>query len=92
MSMKVGLLIDIDLRKRVTSSNTKPEVAWSRSGRHLEIVYNVVTPPRVAKFGRNLGIWFKIARKLLRSCQNHKGKKNINRHVENRFPPYFMFS
>jgi len=50
MSVKFGLLIDVDvdLRKRVTSSNLKLEVVWSRRGRHLEIVYDVITPPRVA--------------------------------------------
>ena len=61
MSMKFGLLIDVDLRKRVTSSNTKPEVVWSR-GRHLEIVYDVITPPWVARFGRFTAIWSKSQR------------------------------
>ena len=37
MSMKLGLLIDVDLRKRVTSLNMKPKVVWSRRSRHLEI-------------------------------------------------------
>jgi len=50
MSVKFGLLIDVDvdLWKRVTSSNLKLEVEWSRRGRHLEIVYDVITPLRVA--------------------------------------------
>ena len=61
MSMKFGLLIDVDLRKRVTSSNTKPEVVWSR-GRHLAIVYDVITPPWVARFGRFTAIWSKSQR------------------------------
>ena len=61
------LLIDVDLRKRVISSNIKPEVVWSRRGRHLEIVHEVITPSRVARFGRNMGTWFRIAHKLLRS-------------------------
>jgi len=33
---KFGLLIDFDLLKAVTSTNTKPEVVFSRRGRHLE--------------------------------------------------------
>jgi len=33
---KVGLLIDFDLLKAVTSTNTKPEVVFSGRGRHLE--------------------------------------------------------
>ena len=46
------LLIDVDLRKRVISSNIKPEVVWSRRGRHLEIVYDVTFfLPRVVRFG-----------------------------------------
>jgi len=54
--MKFGLL------QRVTSLNrpTKPQVVCSRRGRHLELVYDVITPPRVAQFGRNSGIWFRI--------------------------------
>jgi len=54
--MKFCLLIDVDLRKTVTmtSSNTKHEVVWSRHGRHLENVYDVITSPQVAQFGQNL--------------------------------------
>ena len=37
MSMKFGLLTDVNLRKRVTSLNMKPKVVWSRRSRHLEI-------------------------------------------------------
>jgi len=33
---KFGLLIDFDLLKAVTSTDTKPEVVFSRRGRHLE--------------------------------------------------------
>jgi len=33
---KFGLVIDFDLLKAVTSTNTKPEVVYSGSGRHLE--------------------------------------------------------
>jgi len=33
---KFGLLIDFDPLKAVTSTNTKPEVVFSGSGRHLE--------------------------------------------------------
>jgi len=55
MSTKFGLQIDFNLRKRVTSSSTKPEVVLSNRCRHLEIVYDVITPQRVARSGRNLG-------------------------------------
>ena len=36
ISTKFGLLIDFDLLKAVTSTDTKPEVLFSRRGRHLE--------------------------------------------------------
>jgi len=36
MSTKYGVLIDIDLLKKVTSPNPKPEVKLRHSGRHLE--------------------------------------------------------
>jgi len=71
----------------VTTLNTKPEVVWSRRGRHLEIVYDVITPPQVADLDE---IWeFRIACKLLWTGQNRKGK-NSNRHIENRSSPYLL--
>jgi len=36
VSTKFGLLVDFDLLKAVTSTNTKPEVVFSGRGRHLE--------------------------------------------------------
>ena len=36
ISTKFGLLIDFDLLKAVTSTNTKREVVFSGRGRHLE--------------------------------------------------------
>jgi len=59
----------------VTSTSTKPEVVWSRRSRHLEIVYKVINLPRMARFGRNLVIWCRIALRLLwygRSCSRKK--------------------
>ena len=53
-STKFSLQIDFDLRMIVTSLLTKPEVVLSHRCRHLEIVYDVITPLRVARFGRNL--------------------------------------
>jgi len=63
--MKFGLRIDFDLRMRVMSLYTKPEVVLNHRCRHLEIVYDVITPPRVARFGRNLLARCGIARRLL---------------------------
>jgi len=36
ISTKFGLLIDLDIQKAVTSTNTKPEVVFSGRGLHLE--------------------------------------------------------
>ena len=36
VSTKFGFLIDFDLLKSVTSTNTKPEIVFSGRGRHLE--------------------------------------------------------
>ena len=55
MSVKFGLEIDFELRKNVTTLNTNPEVVWSHRNRHLEIVYDVITPLWVAQFGHSLG-------------------------------------
>jgi len=60
-STKFGLRIDFDLRMRVTLSNTKPEVVWSRCGRHLENVYDFITQPRV--------IWTKFVNLIQNSTQ-----------------------
>jgi len=51
---KFGLQIDFDLRNKVTSSNTKPEIVMSHRCRYLKIIYDVITPQWVARFGRNL--------------------------------------
>jgi len=57
MSMKFGLLIHVDLRKRVTSSNTKPQVVRSRRGCHLEMYMTSLL---------SRGIWTKF-RKLIQN-------------------------
>jgi len=53
--MKFIFEVDFDLPKTVTSASTKPEVACRRHGRHLEIVYDVITVlaggPNRTKFG-----------------------------------------
>jgi len=36
MSTKFGLIIDFDLLKAATSTNAKPEIAFSVRGRHLD--------------------------------------------------------
>jgi len=36
MSTKFGLLIDFDLLKAMTSTNTKPELLFSGRGRHFD--------------------------------------------------------
>ena len=43
MSIDFGLWIDFELRKSVTTLSTEPEVVCSRRGRHLEVVYDVIT-------------------------------------------------
>jgi len=45
---------------------------------HLEIAYYVITQPRIARVKQNLATCSRIGRKLMRSGQNRKGKKNYN--------------
>jgi len=78
MSMKFGLYIYFEFRKRVTSSSTKPEVVLSHRCRHLEVVYVVITPQQVARLGRNLVAWCGIARWLLWYGRSSNRKKNYN--------------
>jgi len=65
-------------RKRVTSSNTKPEVVLRRRGRHLEILYDVITLPKMAWFWRNLPVWWRITRRLLWYGRSRNRRKNSN--------------
>jgi len=88
--MKFGVPTDVDFRKRVTSLSTKPEVVWSRRGRHFEIVYDVIYSAANCPIWTKFGTLFRIARKLLRFGQNRKWKKNSNRQIENRSSPYFF--
>jgi len=49
MSTKFGLLVDFDLVKAVTSTDTKPEVVVSGRGSHLEnLEYDVIFPHSAA--------------------------------------------
>jgi len=50
---KFGLLINFDLLKAETSTNTKPEVVFSGRGRHFRNGYDVTFPQGVIRFGRN---------------------------------------
>ena len=50
---KFCLQINSEFRKSVRTLNTKPEVVLRHRGCHLEIVYYVITTPRMAQFRRN---------------------------------------
>jgi len=69
ISTKFGSLIDFDLLKAVTSTNTKPEVVFSGRGRHL----NVIFPQWVLRFGRNSVAWCRI------TCRFRPNGRNRNR-------------
>jgi len=51
MSMKFGLQVEFNLLKTATSTNTKPEEVLSCRSCHLENRYDVITAPRVVRFG-----------------------------------------
>jgi len=51
--MKFGLRIDVDLWKRATLSNMKPEVVLRHRGCHLKNRYNIIYPLMMDRFGRN---------------------------------------
>ena len=54
MSTKFGLLIDFDLLKTVTSTNTKPELLSSGRGSHLENGYDVCIFSELNNYTGNL--------------------------------------
>jgi len=63
---------------RVTSSNTNQDVVLNHRCRHLEIVYDILTLPRVARFGRDLVAWCGTARRLLCRGRSSNRKKKSN--------------
>jgi len=71
ISTKFGLLIDFNLLKAVISTDTKPEVVFSRRGRHLDKAiwrYNsAVAAPIWTKFGRLMQNKMQITGKWSRS-------------------------
>ena len=76
MSTKFGLLIDFDILKPVTSTDTKP-VAFSGCGRHLEKwigPYDVIFSQWVLWFGRNSVAWCRKSRRLWRNGRGQNRK------------------
>jgi len=64
MSTKFGLLIEFDLLKAMTSTNTKPELLFSGRGRHLKNGNDVIFLQWVLWFGRNSVAWCRMTWKL----------------------------
>ena len=68
---KFGLLIDFNLLKAVTSTDTKPEVVFKRRGRHLDSAIwryiSAVAAPIWTKFGRLMQNKMQITGKWSRS-------------------------
>ena len=73
ISTKFGLLIDYDLLEAVTSTDTRPEVVFSRRGRHLENGYDVIFLQWVLRFGQNSVAWWRIM------CRFRANGRNRNR-------------
>ena len=78
MSTKFGSLIDFDLLKAVTSTNTKPEVVLSGGGRHLEKSTCVIFSQWVVRFGRNSAAWCRMTCRLRRNGRDRNRKQNSN--------------
>jgi len=74
MSTKFGLRIDVDLRMRVTSSHTKPEVVLRRCDCHLENRYNIIFPLTMDRFLRNSADWCTVICRLRWYCRNRNRK------------------
>ena len=65
LSTKFGLLVDFDLLKAVTSTNTKPEIVLSGRGCHLEKNrYDVIFLQWVVRYRWYLAGWCKITCRL----------------------------
>ena len=80
---KFGLLIDFDLRKADTSTNTKLELVFSGRGRHLEKWRHIsaVGDPILMKFGRMMHNNMQITSNWSRSKSEVKfqygGRQNL---------------
>ena len=74
ISTKFDLLIDFDLLNSVTSTDTKPEVVFSRRGRHLEERIWRHISQLVLRFGRNSVAWCRIMCTFRASGRNRNPK------------------
>jgi len=73
ISIKFGLLIDFDLLKAVTSTDMKPTVVFSCSGRHLEkLIWHHISA--VLRFGQNSVAWCRITCRLQRTGRDRNQK------------------
>ena len=75
---KFGFLIDFDLLKAVTSTNTKPEVVLSCHVHHLEKLILRHISAAGAPFEWNLAAWCKTACQLRWYNRNRNWKYNSN--------------
>ena len=59
----------------MSSCNTKPEVVWSRRGRHLENAYDEITPPWMDEKFYSM---MQDSMPITVICLKYKWKKNSN--------------
>ena len=71
---KFGLLIDFDLLKAMASTDTKPEVVFSRRSRHLKKWIWRHISAVVASIWRNSVAWCRIMRKFRENGWNRNRK------------------
>jgi len=62
----------------VTQSETGSKIKLRRIGRHFEKRYDIITLPRIDRFGWNLAFWCKIAYRLRQYGRIRNRKKNSN--------------
>jgi len=74
MSTKFCLLIDFDLLKALTSTNTKREIVLSGGGCHVAKSLWLYITVVSARFGRNWAAWCRITHQLWRSGRDRNRK------------------
>ena len=75
ISTKFVLLIDFDLLKAVTSTDTKPEVVFSCRGRHLDKAIWRYIPQWLLRFRRNSVGWCRIKCRLRENGRDRTGSR-----------------
>jgi len=78
MSTTFGLMIEFDFLKKWHQQFRNRKYYWAAAAAIFKNEYDVISPPRVNRFGLNLVLCRRMACRLLQYGRNHNREKNSN--------------